>query len=130
MEGIIKILGIIATISVVYVLMAVYKRLIRKQENDVWRRLIPMWAVLLGIGLGILFSENIPEIMPLDGLLPAMILGGIAGWGSVGANQFAKLTLGEDRFRAVIKAEKVIIKEDKQSEDKPTDTKVEEENAR
>lgn len=124
MEDFIKILGVLAILAITYIAMAVYRRLIRNQENKVWRRLIPMWAMLIGVGLGILFFANVPEIMPTAGLLTSMFVGGIAGWAAVGANQFAKLTFGEGRRRAVIKAEKVIIKEDKPVE-KPTETQPE-----
>lgn len=118
MEHFIKILGILAILGLVYIVMAIYRRLVKNQPNDVWRRLIPMWAVLIGMGLGLIFFESVPEIMPTTDLLTSIILGGVAGWATVGANQFAKLTFGDDsKRRTVIKAEQVIIKEEKPAED-------------
>lgn len=118
MEHFIKILGILAILGLVYIVMAIYRRLVKNQSNDVWRRLIPMWAVLIGMGLGLIFFESVPEIMPTTDLLTSIILGGVAGWATVGANQFAKLTFGDDsKRRTVIKAEQVIIKEEKSAED-------------
>lgn len=118
MEHFIKILGILAILGLVYIVMAIYRRLVKNQSNDVWRRLIPMWAVLIGMGLGLIFFESVPEIMPTTDLLTSIILGGVAGWATVGANQFAKLTFGDDsKRRTVIKAEQVIIKEEKPAED-------------
>ena len=117
MEHFIKILGILAILGLVYIVMAIYRRLVKNQSNDVWRRLIPMWAVLIGMGLGLIFFESVPEIMPTTDLLTSIILGGVAGWATVGANQFAKLTFGDDsKRRTVIKAEQVIIKEEKSAE--------------
>lgn len=118
MEHFIKILGIVAILGLVYIVMAIYRMLVKNQSNDVWRRLIPMWAVLIGMGLGLIFFESVPEIMPTTDLLTSIILGGVAGWATVGANQFAKLTFGDDsKRRTVIKAEQVIIKEEKPAED-------------
>lgn len=77
-----------------------------------------MWAVLIGMGLGLIFFESVPEVMPTTNLLTSIILGGITGWAAVGANQFARLTFGEDgKRRAFIKAEQVIIKEEKPAEE-------------
>ena len=118
MEHFIKILGILAILGLVYIAMAIYRRLVKNQSNGVWRRLIPMWAVLIGMSLGLIFFESVPEIMPTTDLLTSIILGGVAGWATVGANQFAKLTFGADsKRRTVIKAEQVIIKEEKPAED-------------
>ena len=118
MEHFIKILGILAILGLVYVAMAIYRRLVKNQSNGVWRRLIPMWAVLIGMSLGLIFFESVPEIMPTTDLLTSIVLGGVAGWATVGANQFAKLTFGDDsKRRTVIKAEQVIIKEEKPAED-------------
>lgn len=118
MEHFIKILGILAILGLVYVAMAIYRRLVKDQSNGVWRRLIPMWAVLIGMGLGLIFFESVPEVMPTTNLLTSIILGGITGWAAVGANQFARLTFGEDgKRRAFIKAEQVIIKEEKPAEE-------------
>lgn len=118
MEHFIKILGILAILGLVYIAMAIYRRLVKNQSNGVWRRLIPMWAVLIGMSLGLIFFESVPEIMPTTDLLTSIILGGVAGWATVGANQFAKLTFGDDsKRRTVIKAEQVIIKEEKPAED-------------
>ena len=118
MEHFIKILGILAILGLVHIAMAIYRRLVKDQSNGVWRRLIPMWAVLIGMGLGLIFFESVPEVMPTTNLLTSIILGGITGWAAVGANQFARLTFGEDgKRRAFIKAEQVIIKEEKPAEE-------------
>lgn len=118
MEHFIKILGILAILGLVYIAMAIYRRLVKDQSNGVWRRLIPMWAVLIGMGLGLIFFESVPEVMPTTNLLTSIILGGITGWAAVGANQFARLTFGEDgKRRAFIKAEQVIIREEKPAEE-------------
>lgn len=116
MEHFIKILGILAILGFVYIAMAIYRRLVKDNSNVVWRRLIPMWAVLIGMGLGLIFFECIPAIMPTTNILTSIIVGGITGWATVGANQFARLTFGEDaKHTAYIKAEQVVIKEDKPS---------------
>ncbi len=118
MEHFIKILGILAILGFIYVAMAIYRRLVKDNSNVVWRRLIPMWAVLIGMGLGLIFFECIPSIMPTTNILTSIIVGGIAGWAAVGANQFARLTFGEDGKRNIyIKTEQIVIKEDKPAED-------------
>lgn len=122
MEHFIKILGILGILGFIYVAMAIYRRLVKDNSNVVWRRLIPMWAVLIGMGLGLIFFECIPSIMPTTNILTSIIVGGIAGWAAVGANQFARLTFGEDGKRNIyIKTEQIVIKEDKPAEEgKPT----------
>ena len=118
MEHFIKILGILAILGFIYVAMAIYRRLVKDNSNVVWRRLIPMWAVLIGMGLGLIFFECIPSIMPTTNILTSIIVGGIAGWAAVGANQFARLTFGEDGKRNIyIKTEQIVIKEDKPAEE-------------
>lgn len=125
MEHFIKIIGILGTLAIVYIAMAIYRRLIRNQTNMVWRRLIPMWAVLIGIGLGMIFFVNVPEIMPTTSLFTSMIVGGVAGWASVGANQFARLTFGDDRKRRFyIHADNVVVNEKAPEEETKTESEA------
>lgn len=95
MEHFISILGLISIVLFVYVAMAVYKRLTAgKESGGMWRRLIPLWALIIGVTLAIIFFVNIPEIMPAGNLLTASILGAFCGWGAVGANQFSQCVFG------------------------------------
>lgn len=125
MEHFIKIIGILGTLAIVYIAMAIYRRLIRNQTNMVWRRLIPMWAFLIGVGLGMIFFVNVPEIMPTTSLFTSMIVGGVAGWAAVGANQFARLTFGEDRKRRFyIYADNVVVNEKAPEEETKTESEA------
>lgn len=121
MEHFIKIIGTVAILALTFFTMAIYKKLVRNQKNNVWRRLIPLWALLIGLMLGLIFYVNVPEVMPTTSLSTSIILGGICGWASVGGHQFGKLTFGEERkVKTVITTEQVTLNKDQQDQQAQT----------
>ena len=60
-------------------------------------RLIPMWAALLGVVLGIVAFYAVPAIIPADNVLVAILVGGASGLAATGTNQIYKqLTKDKD----------------------------------
>ena len=90
LESLAKIVGIIAVFLIVYAVLALYNKFAKRQGRIV-RRLIPLWAMLLGIFLGIFVYSVFPEIMPAPSLFTSVILGAITGLAATGLNQLMRL---------------------------------------
>lgn len=95
LESLAKVIGIIAVFLIVYAVLALYNRFAKRQGRII-RRLIPLWAMLLGIFLGIFVYSIFPEIMPAPSLFTSVILGAITGLASTGLNQLMRLFDGEE----------------------------------
>lgn len=89
MESALEIISVPVIVGIVYFVMAVYKTLI-KNAPAIWTSLIPVWAAVLGIGLGILAYYCVPEVMPADNVLVAVLIGLSSGLGAVGVHQVGK----------------------------------------
>lgn len=89
MESALEIISVPVIVGIVYFVMAVYKTLI-KNAPAIWKSLIPVWAAVLGIGLGILAYYCVPEVMPADNVLVAVLIGLSSGLGAVGVHQVGK----------------------------------------
>lgn len=89
MESVLEIISVPVIVGIVYFVMAVYKTLI-KNAPAIWTSLIPVWAAVLGIGLGILAYYCVPEVMPADNVLVAVLIGLSSGLGAVGVHQVGK----------------------------------------
>lgn len=89
MENALEIISVPVIVGIVYFVMAVYKTLI-KNAPAIWTSLIPVWAAMLGIGLGILAYYCVPEVMPAENVLVAVLIGLASGLGAVGVNQVGK----------------------------------------
>lgn len=90
LESLAKIVGIIAIFLIAYAVLALYNKFAKKRGRIV-RRLIPLWAMLLGIFLGIFVYSVFPEIMPAPSLFTSVILGAITGLAATGLNQLMRL---------------------------------------
>ncbi|MGI6213634.1 MAG: phage holin family protein [Christensenellales bacterium] len=77
-----------AITAIVYMIIEVYKSVI--QENEKYRRIIPLIALFSGMVLGILAFLVSPEIMPSGNILGAIFIGGCNGLAATGANQVYK----------------------------------------
>lgn len=73
--------------AIVYGVMALYKNYITDEK---WVRLIPVWAAVLGIILGVIAFYAAPMIMPADNLLTAILIGMASGLAATGTNQIYK----------------------------------------
>ncbi len=59
-------------------------------NNPKFKRFIPLTALGLGIIFGGVFFFGIPELIPTDNLIVALIIGGASGLSATGANQIIK----------------------------------------
>ena len=89
MESALEIISVPVIVGIVYFVMAVYKTLV-KNASAIWTSLIPVWAAVLGIGLGILAYYCVPEVMPAENVLVAVLIGLSSGLGAVGVHQVGK----------------------------------------
>lgn len=84
-----EIVSVPVIIGIVYFVMEVYKALV-KNAPAVWTNLIPVWAAILGLGLGVIAYFFVPTIMPADDILTAILIGLASGLGAVGIHQVGK----------------------------------------
>lgn len=89
MENVLEIVSVPVIVGIVYFVMAVYKTLV-KNAPAIWTSLIPVWAAVLGIGLGVLAYYLVPDVMPADNVLVAVLVGLASGLGAVGVHQVGK----------------------------------------
>lgn len=89
MENVLEIAGIPVIVGIVYFVMAVYKKLVTGKK-EIWTSLIPVWASILGIGLGLVAYFCVPSVTTADNVLSAVLLGLASGLMAVGVNQIYK----------------------------------------
>ena len=89
MENVLEIVSVPVIVGIVYFVMAVYKTLV-KNAPAIWTSLIPVWAAVLGIALGLVAYFLVPEVMPAENVLVAVLIGLSSGLGAVGINQVGK----------------------------------------
>ena len=87
MEALGQIISIPAIVLLVYGVLALYNRITYNKKENIWRRLIPLWALLLGTFSAIFVFSMFPEIMPAPSLFTSTMLGAIAGLAATGLNQ-------------------------------------------
>lgn len=59
-------------------------------NNPKFKRFIPLTAMILGVIFGVIFFYGVPDIIPTDNLVVALIIGGASGLSATGANQIIK----------------------------------------
>lgn len=84
-----EIIGIPAITAIVCFVMYIYKKLVTGKA-ELWTNLIPVWAGILGLALGLVAFYCAPEIMPADNVMMAVVNGIASGLMAVGANQIFK----------------------------------------
>lgn len=89
MENVLEIVSVPVIVGIVYFVMAVYKTLV-KNAPAIWTSLIPVWAAVLGIALGLVAYFLVPEVMPAENVLVAVLVGLASGLGAVGVHQVGK----------------------------------------
>lgn len=89
MANALEIISVPVIVGIVYFVMAVYKTLV-KDAPVIWTSLIPVWAAVLGIALGLVAYFLVPEVMPAENVLVAVLIGLSSGLGAVGVNQVGK----------------------------------------
>lgn len=86
MENLLEVLCVPIIMAIVYAVMAVYKRIVRKQ-SVVLVRITPLWAALLGTLLGIYGYYRVPCLMLGNNLFVALVVGLACGLAAVGFHQ-------------------------------------------
>ena len=89
MESALEIISVPVIAGIVYFVMTVYKTLV-KNAPAIWTSLIPVWAAILGIALGLVAYFLVPEVMPAENALVAVLVGLASGLGAVGVHQVGK----------------------------------------
>lgn len=89
MESAVEIVTVPVIVAIVYAIMGIYKKLVA-DKAAVWTSLIPVWAGILGAILGVAAFYLVPEAMPADNVLVAVLIGLSSGLGATGANQVYK----------------------------------------
>lgn len=84
-----EVVSIPVIVSIVYLVMAIYKKLVENKAT-IWTSLIPMWAAILGAALGVLAFYVVPEIVPAENVLVAIFIGMSSGLAATGTNQVFK----------------------------------------
>ena len=87
LQNLAQIISIPAIFLTVYAVLSLYMRITSKKEGKIWRRLVPLWALIIGTFIAIFAFTMFPEIMPAPSLFTSILLGGIAGLGATGLNQ-------------------------------------------
>ena len=59
-------------------------------KNEKFKRFIPLIATGLGVICGVICYFALPEIIPADNIVVAIVLGGSSGLMSIGANQMIR----------------------------------------
>ena len=86
MSSNLEVVTIPVIVAIVYGVMAVYRQLV-SGKAAVWTGLIPVWAGILGMALGIVAFYVVPEYMPADNILMAVLIGLSSGLTATGADQ-------------------------------------------
>ena len=89
MESALEIISVPVIAGIVYFVMTVYKTLV-KNAPAIWTSLIPVWAAVLGVALGLTAYFLVPEVMPAENALVAVLVGLASGLGAVGVHQVGK----------------------------------------
>ena len=76
-------------VSAVYGLVELYK-LIVKNKKDIWLKLIPVIALVLGGLLGVALFYIAPQLIVAENVWFALIVGMASGLSAVGGNQIFK----------------------------------------
>ena len=100
MENALEVVTVPVIAAIVYGVMAVYKQLMA-EKPAVWTSLIPVWAGVLGIALGVAAYFLVPEAMPADNVLSAVLLGLASGLSATGLDQVYSELLPADKVEKV-----------------------------
>lgn len=85
-----QIIAMPAIALIIYAVLSLYHKMVYNSKNNVYRRLTPLWALILGILLAIVAYSLFPEIIPVTSLFTAAIMGGICGLSATGLNQLSQ----------------------------------------
>lgn len=88
MENYVELISIPAISVTVYWLIEVIKYTVN--GNEKFKRLIPLISLVIGSVFGVVCFYFIPNIIPTDNVLLAIVIGGASGLTATGTNQIFK----------------------------------------
>lgn len=88
MEEMLNAVSVPAIVSVVYFIAEIIKHVTKNSENVL--RLLPVIAAVLGAVCGLVCFFAIPQIMPADNVIVALVFGAASGLTATGFNQIIK----------------------------------------
>lgn len=95
MEQYLNIVSVPAIAAIVYFVISIIKY--ATNDNEKFKRFIPVVAAALGIVLGIVAFYAVPSIIPAENIFVAILIGGASGLTATGANQIIKqLSKGDE----------------------------------
>jgi hypothetical protein len=84
-----EIICVPAIVSVIYVLIEIYKKWIAKGREK-WLNFIPLIATVLGAAFGVLLYYLAPQMIIASNVWVAVVIGLCSGLSATGANQIFK----------------------------------------
>ena len=84
MEGYLNLISVPAIATIVFWVINIIKHAVG--ENEKFKRFIP----LIATGFGVICYFALPEIIPADNIVVAIVLGGSSGLTAIGANQMIR----------------------------------------
>ena len=93
-----ELISVPAIATIVYWVINIIKYAV--QENEKFKRFIPLISAALGAVLGVVAFYALPSIIPADNVCVAILVGGASGLTATGTNQIIKqLTKKDDEDR-------------------------------
>lgn len=89
-----ELISVPAIATIVYWVINIIKYSV--QENEKFKRFIPLISAALGAVLGVVAFYALPSIIPADNVCVAILVGGASGLTATGTNQIIKQLTKKD----------------------------------
>lgn len=89
-----ELISVPAIATVVYWIINIIKYAV--QENEKFKRFIPLISAALGAVLGVVAFYALPSIIPANNVCVAILIGGASGLTATGTNQIVKQLTKKD----------------------------------
>ena len=89
-----ELISVPAIATIVYRVINIIKYAV--QENEKFKRFIPLISAALGAVLGVVAFYALPSIIPADNVCVAILVGGASGLTATGTNQIIKQLTKKD----------------------------------
>lgn len=89
-----ELISVPAIATIVYWVMNIIKYAV--QDNEKFKRFIPLISAALGAVLGVVAYYAVPSIIPADNVCVAILVGGASGLTATGTNQIIKQLTKKD----------------------------------
>lgn len=88
MEEYLELISVPAIALIVYWVIFAIRYAVK--ENETFDRFVPLIAAVLGVALGVVAYFAVPEIMPTENVVVALVIGGASGLSATGVHQAIK----------------------------------------